>query len=315
MSRPPPHRINAGRPKLWYFGAFAVWSWLSACEPVAPPPEEQPPEAALERRQAQPVVPEAPKDKSAHAITYTISRGGTLRNVANLYKLYHHEIAELNPAVNPDRELEPNTEVVVFRDVGQPSESIGYPYQGEIDNALPMVDGPGRRITAERWKTWATRRTVDQLDHVLKRWAEIEPKAPPVLIGNLSSREGGPLAPHKSHQSGRDVDLSYITKWNGTDRVTWQHVTADNLDAELTWRLLKLITRDAEVEVIYMDRRIQKLLLEHAKRHGTIRNARLGNWLEVAGGSEQPLIRHVAGHQDHFHVRFACPEGSRKCRS
>jgi murein endopeptidase len=315
MLRPPSRRITAGRPNPWFWATFPVWCWFSACEPVAPPTDQPPPEAALERRQAVPVVPDRAADNSGHPITYTISRGGTLRNVANLYKLYHHEIAQLNPALDPDRELEPSTEVVVFRDLGRPSESVGYPHEGEIDNALPMVDGPGRKITAERWKTWATRNTVDQLDRVLERWAEVEPSAPPVLIGNLSSREGGPLSPHKSHQSGRDVDLSYITKWNGKDRVNWQHVTADNLDPELTWRLIKLITQDAEVEVIYMDRRIQRMLLDHAKRHGTIRRARLGNWLEVAGGSDEPLIRHVAGHQDHFHVRFACPAGSRKCRS
>lgn len=312
MSRPPSRRITAACASRWFLVTFPVWTWLWACQPHAPGLEEQTSEPAPELRREQ---PDPAPNQSGHAITYTISRGGTLRNVANLYKLYHHEIAQLNPALDPDRELEPQTEVVVFRDLGRPSESVGYPHEGEIENALPMLEGPGRKITAERWKTWATRHTIGQLDQVLRRWAELEPKAPPVLVGNLSSRAGGPLAPHKSHQSGRDVDLSYITKWNGKDRVNWQHVTAENFDPELTWRLIKLITQDAQVEVIYMDRRIQRLLLEHAKRHGTIRRARLGNWLEVAAGSEDALIRHVAGHQDHFHVRFSCPSGSRKCRS
>lgn len=315
MLRQPPRRVRAPRVLPWLAAVLPFISCCYACEPGTPDRDAAPTEAALERREELPSEREPAPGNAGRPITYTISRGGTLRNVANLYKLYHHEIAELNSGFSPDRELEPNTEVVVFRDFGRPSESVGYPHDGQIDNALPMLEGPGRKITAERWKTWATRNTVEQLDHVLRRWAEVEPKAPPVLVGNLSSREGGPLAPHKSHQSGRDVDLSYITKWNGKERVTWQHVTAENLDVELTWRLIKLMTQDARVEVIYMDRKIQRLLLDYAKRHGTIRRARLGNWLEVAGGADEPLIRHVAGHQDHFHVRFACPEGSRRCRS
>ena len=315
MPRKPHRSLIEARPSPWFWAILPLFSCAGACEAPTPPPAGDLPEAALERRQDAPDRSRPPEARGGQPITYTISRGGTLRNVANLYKLYHHEIAALNPNVDPDRELEPSTEVIVFRDLGRPSESVGYPHDGVIDNALPMVDGPGRKITAERWKTWATRDTIEQLDHVLERWSQVERHAPPVLVGNLSAREGGPLAPHKSHQSGRDVDLSYITKWDGKGKVNWQHVTADNLDAELTWRLIKLLTQNARVEVIYMDRRIQKLLLDHARRHGTIRNARLGNWLEVAGGSDAALIRHVAGHQDHFHVRFACPDGSRKCKS
>src|SRR5690606_26777820 len=130
--------------------------------------------------------------------------------------------------------------------------------------------------------------------------------------GNLSARSGGKLAPHKTHQSGRDVDLSYIAKWNGKDRVTWQHMTADNLDPELTWKLLKLLAKEATVEVIFIDSKLQRVLWKYAKRHGTIRKSRMGRWLEVANTSDKSaLIRHVPGHQDHIHVRFACPPDER----
>lgn len=304
----------AARPRRWRWGLVSTL-WLVACDFAAPPDEPLPPEAVLEKSQERASGSKPAASKTSRSVTYTIARGGTLLNVANLYKLYHHEITALNPEISPALELEPNTNVVVFRDTGHPSESIGYPHDGQIANAWPMPDGPGRKITAERWKTWATKSTVEQLDRVLARWSELEPKAPPVLIGNLSARGGGPVGPHKSHQSGRDVDLSYITKWNGKDPVMWQSVTAENLDPELTWRLIKLITQEAEVEVIFMDRKVQKLLLAHAERHGTIRKARLGNWLEVASDARDALIRHVAGHQDHFHVRFTCPAGNRKCRS
>ncbi|MEN9578677.1 MAG: hypothetical protein RJA70_1686 [Pseudomonadota bacterium] len=261
-----------------------------------------------------------PQDGSRKAgVTYTINRGGTLIDVANLYKLDPHEVIELNPGIGAHTELGPRTEVVVYRDSRDQSISIGLPHDGAIEGAIPMLDGPGRKITAQRWKTWATRDTVQSLDRVLRNWAEQYPTAPKVLVGNLSARTGGQLSPHKTHQSGRDVDLSYILKWDGKGAVTWQRMSAENLDAELTWALLKLLDKYASIEVIFIDREIQELLRDHAVKHGTIRKGRLAHWLQVAndGASTdaqlQPKIKHVPGHRDHLHVRFACPDGQTRC--
>ncbi len=256
--------------------------------------------------------------RSESAITYTIARGGTLLNVANLYKLHHHEIIELNPDIDPDANLGPETEVVVYDAPNRDSESVGAPHRGEIIGAVPMSNGPGRVITAERWKTWATRATVEQLDGVLQRWAKRFPDGPPVLVGNLSARRGGPLAPHKTHQSGRDVDLSYIAKWDGKSRVVWQKMNAANLDAAKTWVLLKTLVAHADIEAIFIDRSLQKVLLRHAKRNGTVRQNRLDRWLEVAAKGakrREALIRHVPGHDDHIHVRFACRPDEKRCES
>lgn len=258
---------------------------------------------------------EGPRDApKGREITYTIARGGSLRQVANLYKIFHHEIIALNPGTDPDLQLGPSTELVVFRDTGKASESIGLPHDGRVVGGWPLPDGPGRKIMAERWKTWASRDTIEQLDHVLNRWAELQPNGPPILIGNLSTREGGPIEPHKSHQSGRDADLSYVAQWDGKSTVTWQHVTPETLDPELTWKLLRLLVKEARVEAFFIDRSLQRVLLAHAQKTGSIRSSRLAQWLEVAGGGKDALIRHVAGHRDHLHVRFACPANNPRCK-
>lgn len=288
---------------------------LYACNNQAPSGHGE--ETALKRSetrqpsQAQEAPQNAPKGRE---ITYTIARGGSLRQVANLYKLYHHEIIALNPGSDPDTQLGPSTELVVFRDSGKTSESVGLPHDGRVVGAWPLPDGPGRKIMAERWKTWASRDTVEQLDRLLTRWAELQPNGPPILVGNLSARAGGPLEPHKSHQSGRDADLSYVAKWDGKSAVTWQHVTPETMDAELTWKLLRLIAKEAAVEAFFIDRSLQRVLLAHAQKTGSIRKSRLAQWLEVAGGGNDALIRHVAGHKDHIHVRFACPANNPRCK-
>src|SRR5690606_4013996 len=101
-------------------------------------------------------------------------------------------------------------------------------------------------------------------------------------------------------------------------RVTWQKMNANNLDASKTWALLELIVAHAEVEAIFIDRSIQKLLLTHARRSGHSNNQRRRSWLEVGAGKKQgkrSLIRHVPGHDDHMHVRFACRPDEKRCRS
>lgn len=296
---------------------FSLSACSVGCSPESATPEQEThvPEAA--KHAERPVV-RAPKTKKpGDSVVYTIARGGTLINVANLYKLYHHEVVALNPDVPKDQDLGVDSEVVVYRHQGEDSESIGLPHDGSLVGGMPMMDGPGRKITAERWKTWATRHTVLQLDRVLRLWAKREKGAPPVLVSNLSARQGGVLSPHKTHQSGRDVDLSYITRWDGKRPVTWQHVTAQNLDARRTWALLKLLVKEADVEVMFIDRNLQKVLLAHAKKHGTVRSSRLPRWLEVAKGKgpNGPIIKHVPGHTDHIHVRFRCRPTEGRCRS
>jgi murein endopeptidase len=273
----------------------------------------------LARRETAPSV-EKPSGKPRvehDEVRYTIARGATLRRIANLYKLDYAEIFALNPGLDRDHELGPDTEVVVYRKGDSTSESVGLPHEGSLLGAMPMLEGPGRRLTSERWKMWGTRHTVSSLDRVLRLWASREPDAPEVLVGNLSTRGGGPLDPHKTHQSGRDVDLSYIARWDGHSTVTWQHMSASNLDAALTWKLLRLLEEESDVEVMFMDRAVQRLLLAHAQQSRRMSAAELRRWLEVAPGATRSgaLIRHVPGHRDHFHVRFRCPSGERRCRS
>lgn len=306
------------------WGDLAQRTWaIGAVVAVAGCAEDQekrhPPLQVIERTAPAPSVPCQP-NRSAQNVpetsTYRIQRGGTLRNVANLYKIHHHEIVAMNPGVDPDERLAPLTPVITHRSNGEASVSIGLPHAGRIENAMPMMDGPGRIISAKRWKTWATRTTVRQLDAVLREWKREFPEAPPVLVGNLSSRHGGALDPHKTHQSGRDVDLGYILKWDGKSAVRWQQADASNFDAARTWALLQLLVRSAPVEVVFADRSVQRLLLEYARTHGVIRKSRLGGWLQVAASDgRRSLVRHVPGHRDHFHVRFACSAAELDCES
>ncbi len=251
-------------------------------------------------------------------VTYTVRRGGSIKNVANLFKIFHHEIQALNPGIALEQELPPNSKVVVYlAKEGVSSESVDYPSAGGLEGAVPMVEGPGRQLKAIPWKSWGTAHTVTLLDQVLRRWAERGTRVQPILVGNMSSRKGGRLPPHSTHQSGRDVDLGYLQKLPEGEELNWRTMTAQNLDAAETWALLKLLRSTGEVEVIFIDSSIQKLLYDHAVANGTVPKAELAAWMEYPRSPprRRALIQHVKGHVDHLHVRFDCQPQESRCKS
>ena len=182
---------------------------------------------------------------------------------------------------------------------------------------MPMVDGPGRIIKHTPWKGWATTTTVATLDLILREWARRFPNRQPILVGNMSARNGGKLKPHSSHQSGRDVDLSYPQIWDHKEELNWRTMDAKNLDRDLTWSLLELLRETGAVEVVLMDTKIQRLLYEFALETHRYSKKQLESWLEYprGPGAGHPLVRHVRGHQDHVHVRFKCTAAETRCES
>lgn len=251
--------------------------------------------------------------KKPTQVRYTIKRGGSMRTVANLYKIYHHEIKELNPGIELDKELPAGSKIVVWKAGDADSQSVGTAGRGSLEHGVPMVEGPGRQLKMTPWKSFATIEAVAMMDALLGRWAEVSPDQP-LLIGNMSARDGGRLKPHSSHQSGRDVDVSYPQKWDKKEELNWREMTKRNLDCKKTWLLLKLLAQSGAVKAVFIDRELQKVLYDWAVENKPVPKSQLGRWLQTAGGSS-PLVVHVPGHTDHIHIRFKCPPGDNRCEN
>jgi len=259
------------------------------------------------------------KDVTApELVTYKVRHGGSIKNVANLFKIFHHEIVELNPGVGLDQQLPPGSSVVVYRrQPGTVSQSVGVASGGTLEGGVPMLDGPGRVLKMIPWKGWATADTVATLDRVLRRWAADESNSQAVLVGNMSARHGGRLKPHSTHQSGRDVDLGYMQKLPAGEELNWRSMTADNLDPAATWKLLQLLRATGKLEVVFIDTKIQKLLHAWALDKGGMSKSSLRRWMEYprSGPVRSAIIQHVAGHTDHLHARFKCGSSETRCKS
>jgi penicillin-insensitive murein endopeptidase len=162
---------------------------------------------------------------------------------------------------------------------------------------------------SERWllldpgRAWGTRETVDALTRIIDRVNERFPGSPALPIGHLSAQKGGHLSPHVSHQSGRDADVGYYYR---TPLKAFVTATADNLDMPRTWALVKAAVRETDVEMILMDRSIQRLLADYAAQNGED-PAFIDEVFQSRGKNARAPIRHIKGHHNHLHFRFHNP--------
>lgn len=181
------------------------------------------------------------------------------------------------------------------------SLSLGQPNHGKMLGAVKPEQGALLELVAPDF-SWGTAETVGYLELAVSKVHAEHPGTPPLHVGHLSRKEGGYLSPHKSHQSGRDVDLGFYYR----DGRTWyRRGTAQTLDIARTWSLVRALITETDVEMIIVDYSIQHLLRAHAETIGEDRE-----WLRqiFRGDAQRPrIIRHLRGHATHLHVRFFNP--------
>jgi LysM repeat protein len=181
--------------------------------------------------------------------------------------------------------------------------SIGAASRGRLLNGVRMPEG-------ERWTltdpshAWGTPETVESLMRAIDRVHAVHPDTRALVIGHLSAKGGGRLRPHKSHQSGRDVDLGYY--YADPSKGWYAVANAKNLDRARTWTLVKALLESGTVEMILIDTSLQKILRDHALSAGED-PAFVDDVFQISGKSRFPLIRHAKGHATHLHVRFFSP--------
>jgi murein endopeptidase len=170
------------------------------------------------------------------------------------------------------------------------SLALGSPTAGRLVRGVRLpADGrhfvtwdPVRKRTPNRWwRRYGTDDLVRIVLRVTRRYAAAHPRAPRVLIGDLSRPRGGdfgrrygPLG-HVSHQNGLDVDV-YFPRRDRRER--------------------------AARRIDQVDRRLAQDLVDRFARAGA-QTILVGARLGLRGRGVQPW----PNHDDHLHVRFAPP--------
>ena len=142
-------------------------------------------------------------------------------------------------------------------------------------------------------------------------------------VADLSTRKGGKIDHHGSHQNGRDVDFAFfMVDKQGAQAVSDVFVPFDangysvdppmeyRFDTRRNWALAEALikSRRATVQWIFVADHLKKLLIKYGETHGAKKSV-----LRMA----EQIIHQPSkkAHWDHFHVRIYCPsDDSPECR-
>lgn len=202
------------------------------------------------------------------------------------------------------------------------STSLRNPNDGSLRGGVPLpLTAPGLRFNPDR-DPKARFGTVEVVRGLVDAAARVHGQLGglPVTINDLSFEDGGPIPRHRSHQSGRDVDVFFYQL--GPDGEPIESVgaffdpygkgvdfrdladPADDvrltLDVARTWLFVRALIEDerALLQHIYLAEHLRALLLRHAHAEG----APAGTITRFEQMTCQPRYPH----DDHFHFRFFC---------
>ena len=179
------------------------------------------------------------------------------------------------------------------------SISVGFADQGRMINAMHMPEDPAW-ICQRPELAWGAQETVESLATAFRTVHVQFPQSSPARLSNIGAREGGYLRPHRSHQSGRDADIGFFYKNDAWPRAGARRERL--MDPARNWALIRALVTQTDVQVILVDRSVQKVLREYALSIGEDRD-----WLGRIFGGKGGIVQHARHHRDHFHVRFFAP--------
>lgn len=197
-------------------------------------------------------------------------------------------------------------------------QSVGKPWRGRLKSAARLGYGEGYVLRRPN-RTYGTSTTVAHVERVLAELRHKFPQLHPLAIGDLSLANGGPVSEHRSHQSGRDIDigLCFHEKPAGYPE-HFVVATEATLDPAATWALISALVDTAELdgglEMIFLDYAVQGIVYKWALEQG-VDAERLSRIFQYAHGrGSSGIVRHAKNHADHLHARFRCATGETGCR-
>lgn len=164
---------------------------------------------------------------------------------------------------------------------------------------VQLTPGPGYKVRREA-RAWGTPLVIRRLRELAAAYRRRYPTAPPLWIHDISSREGGRTSGHASHCTGQDVDLRLPLNKPGAGYVA---ASGETLHLQRTWFLLLSLLRTCDVELIFLDRQLQRALWERARRRGISRQE-LALIFRYPYRRASGVVRHADHHDNHLHVRF-----------
>lgn len=295
---------------------LAQWNDLRVHTPLSPGQR-------LQVRTTRPPVEREP-------VTLTLESGDTWAGVARRFGV---DVARLQ-AANPEQGavLQPGARIVVWaprRDDPRPrfepapalvptdATSTGRTHAGgSLDHALQLPASPDYDLRCPM-NAHASSFTAGRLLTAMTRLrAHYRGQ---IVLGDLSRGRGGAFGKHRSHQSGRDVDI-WLPIVGGRYRsapecehcgTPWCRPDPAEVDWRATWDLIAALRDTGGVRQIFLDRSLHAELRAAAREAGLDEPA-LDRAVQRRRGAAA-LVTHSPGHLHHIHVRFRCGPDEPDC--
>jgi penicillin-insensitive murein endopeptidase len=187
-----------------------------------------------------------------------------------------------------------------------PPRSIGGYSRGCIAGASTLpLEGPGWRVMKPARNRYYGHPQLIEVVQRLGGFVNAESLGE-LRVGDLGQPRGGPApSGHASHQSGLDADLGYALGARAPgdywvpmiDRKAMKVLPAFG-EAQL--RLVREAAMDPRVDRLFVNPVLKQALCERAPKDPAARA-----WLR--------RVRPWWGHDEHFHIRLACPTDSPRC--
>ena len=201
--------------------------------------------------------------------------------------------------------------------------SVGSPTAGHLVGGAHLESAPYLRVMPADQAgdvRWGLGSLVGMVHRAAQKVRHAFPGA--VLnVGHLSKRDGGNIEQHASHESGRDVDLPFYVEDSRGKQLFAEHMVpfrgdgtsaawpGAKFDDAKNWALVAAVLEDSAARVthIFVSSPLRQRLLAYAARVGVPEGLRT----RAAFAMVQP--HGTLPHDDHFHVRIACPSGMTAC--
>ena len=197
------------------------------------------------------------------------------------------------------------------------TESIGSPNEGRLEGGRRLEGS--KNLKAARSHRWGVPSLVGMLERSAARVAQKFPGSV-LVVGDLSRKGGGDVDGHRSHESGRDADVGFFYKRGKKPWISQRFLAVDAegkvpgfpsvvFDDARNWALVASWLSDNESSVQLI------LVAQHLKLRLLAEGRRAGASPELLNRAASLLIHpsRALPHDNHFHVRVACPRSSDEC--
>lgn len=260
---------------------------------------------------------------SAKEIEYVVAKGDTLGAIAKQFDTTVKAIKNRN-GIKKKNLIKPGQKLKIVpgkggRGLPINGQSVGEAWSGSLQKGKQLPKGKGYHRRRPK-KAWGANQTIFNIQMVVRTVRKKHPKVHDLAIGDISKKKGGQISQHRSHQSGRDVDIGFYFKKRPKGYPTaFKRGTKKNLDMDAMWTLLKAFydtnSKEGGVQVMFLDYDVQGFIYEWAKSNGKSKKTIKRMFQYPNGkGSSGGIIRHEPGHHAHVHVRFKCPKKDKGCK-